>query len=878
MIKHLLFLLLCLLPSLCAVADDKELKFSDGFFIVNEDWYGHNNSTINWFGNDGEIVRRVVQTVNGQGVQLGCTAPVGAYSGDYMFVTSKQEQDPGQNVVGARLTALDAKTMKFVKKWEQFPNGGDGRDVCGVADGKVYVGSTNGIYVVDTRSLEITGRVKGTEREDGALYLGQIGTIISVGGKAYAVSQSSGLLVIDLAADSVMKSIPIPADAYDEGDKEGSFSFGSVVYKSGYLWLSVSAVSGSGEAKNLIVRYDPATGDMKTIRMPEGCYGPANSWYAWTPDGFCASTKDDYLFWNGGTGSWFAKQTIFRYDIKTGETKLIIDLQSTNDNLNGACLRPNPMTGDIILGLSMGQPYGNIYEIRVYSADGDLRYTYDLADGNYWFPSIPVFPRMERKLVADCFSEAIVPLRGDKMLDVTHAAHDNYLIHALMGKSVASVADTSIVDAVMDGDNNLRLTGKAKGKTTVSLKVATDADTVMTTIPVSVMMQYLISAEAVTPGTLSFSGLGFYSPGDTAHVVAEPAYGYEFIRWTDGVATAERNVIAQSDTTLKAEARKRKFTLTVKAGKNGSVSPEGEMDVVYLDTVALKAVPDEHYVFARWSDGVKMAERQFVVTKDQTISASFEGKPDSIFLSVMPQGAGTVSGSKTVKYGSKTNVRATAAKGYKFVRWSDGGTTTGRYAVGQGSNIELTAIFEPIPYTLTVEASPAEGGKVLGGGTYDYGTEATLTAEAAAGYVFAGWLDGFMKPERTLTVTSNQTFVATFEQVSYTLTVEASPAEGGKVLGGGSYTYGTEATLTAEAAEGYAFAGWSDGVLEAERTLTVTSDLTLVANFETKPTRIGDVDADDNASHAIYDLSGRRLRNADGCRVYIQDGRLRLRK
>lgn len=204
MLKHLFLFLLCLLPSLAMWADDKGLQFSDGFFIVNEDWYGHNNSTINWFGHDGQIVRRVVQTVNGANAQLGCTAPVGVIAGGKMFVTSKQEQDPGQSVVGGRLTVLDAMTMKLIKQWEVFPNGGDGRDVCAVSDSKVYVGTTGGLYVLDTRTLEFTGLVSGSESDPKVLYEGQVGTILSVGGKVYVCSQSRGLLVIDPVTDTVV--------------------------------------------------------------------------------------------------------------------------------------------------------------------------------------------------------------------------------------------------------------------------------------------------------------------------------------------------------------------------------------------------------------------------------------------------------------------------------------------------------------------------------------------------------------------------------------------------------------------------------------------------------------------------------------------------
>lgn len=815
--KLLLLFLLCLLPSLAATADDKEANFSDGFFIVNEDWYGHCNSTINWFGHDGRITKRVVQTVNGQAVQLGCTAPVGVISNGRMYVTSKQAQDPGASVAGGRLTVLDATTMNVLSQFQEFPNGGDGRDVCAVSDSKVYVGSTQGIYILDTQSMAFAGMVSGSETA-GDLYYGQVGTIVAVNGMAYAVSQDKGLLVIDPNVDMVVETLAVPDEVYSANETFGmgaaadEFSFGSVVYKDGFLWLSVAATDGMGGARDCLVKFDPATKAMTTILMPADCHGPANSWYAWTPDGFCASAKDDYLFWNGGDGSWFAKQTVYRYNVKTGETKLIIDLQGSEDYLYGCCLRVNPETGDVILGLNMGAMYGNSYEIRIYTPDGDLRYTYVLDDGNYWFPSVPLFPQVERSLVANEFDEIIVPLNGKKTVDVTHAAHDNFLTHALMGKGVQSVADADIASADMADGNTLSLTGLKEGRTDVSLKVTTDAGATTATIPVRVVFQYLISAEAVTPGSLTFTGTGYYSPGETATITATPAYGYEFAQWSDGVTTATREVAADADKTLRAEVRKQTFTITVKAGAGGSVQPSGEIDAEYLDELTLTAVPDEHYVFVKWNDRVKTAERTVTVTKDCSYQANFEGKPDQIVLSVAPEGAGSVSGAASVKYGGKTYVKATAKKGYKFVSWSDGETSANRYVYGQGETIELTANFEPLQYSLTVTAAPADGGEASGAGTYDYGSDATLTATPAEGYVFTGWADGETEPTRTVTVSQDASYVANFG-------LEAKP----------------------------------------------------------DPTAVRDVDSAISPS-AVYDLLGRRLRSADGCRVYVQDGRLRLRK
>lgn len=63
------------------------------------------------------------------------------------------------------------------------------------------------------------------------------------------------------------------------------------------------------------------------------------------------------------------------------------------------------------------------------------------------------------------------------------------------------------------------------------------------------------------------------------------------------------------------------------------------------------------------------------------------------------------------------------------------------------------------------------------------------------------------------------------------ITLSASPAEGGTVSGSGSYTLGSTATLTASPASGYTFTRWSDGNTANPRTLTVSSDLTLQAIF-----------------------------------------------
>ena len=67
----------------------------------------------------------------------------------------------------------------------------------------------------------------------------------------------------------------------------------------------------------------------------------------------------------------------------------------------------------------------------------------------------------------------------------------------------------------------------------------------------------------------------------------------------------------------------------------------------------------------------------------------------------------------------------------------------------------------------------------------------------------------------------------------YTLAVSvASGSEGkGTVSGGGSYAAGSDATIVATPATGKRFVQWSDGNTSASRTITITGDLSLTAEF-----------------------------------------------
>ncbi|MEW6331755.1 MAG: InlB B-repeat-containing protein [Pseudomonadota bacterium] len=110
---------------------------------------------------------------------------------------------------------------------------------------------------------------------------------------------------------------------------------------------------------------------------------------------------------------------------------------------------------------------------------------------------------------------------------------------------------------------------------------------------------------------------------------------------------------------------------------------------------------------------------------------------------------------------------------------------------------------------------------------YASGTSVTLTATAASGYSFAGWSGACRgkKPSCRVSMKAARNVGATFTQnsatnttTSYSLNVSVSGSGNVTSSPGGincgttctaSYASGTSVTLTATAATGYSFAGWS---------------------------------------------------------------------
>jgi PKD repeat protein len=248
----------------------------------------------------------------------------------------------------------------------------------------------------------------------------------------------------------------------------------------------------------------------------------------------------------------------------------------------------------------------------------------------------------------------------------------------------------------------------------------------------------------------------------------------------------------------------------------------------------------------------------------------------TISTSSSPSAGGTASGGGTYTNGAIVMVTATANTCYSFVNWTEGGTvvsTFPSYTFTVNANRNLVANFTPVTYyTITTSSSPVGGGSTSGGGTVLCGSNATVCATSNPCYSFVNWtLNGSVVSSLacyTFTATANETLVANFSQIRYTINTSSSPPSGGTTSGGGTYNCGASATVVAISNPSFAFVNWTENgnvvTNSPSYTFAVSTNRTLAANFGSLPTTIL-ADAGD-----LFDQSG-TLAPTDSVAVLVVD-------
>ena len=509
-------------------------NYTNGVYVLNEDWYGHNNSTLNFWNPEAQTIDYLImQMANNYEYSLGCTAQYGQLYGDFIVITGKQDKDPGEpgDMKSGRVAILHKNTLKpvgdevhpLISVNENDKSDADGRGVCFVDNKKFYVGTSNGIYVFKwneqgkiftwdsekiipgTENNLITGDEVSNADGLGPLYQNQIGMMLRTQDYVFAIKQDLGVLVINPETDEIITII------------EGCFST-MAQSKDGDIWVGVN-YQEEGNEDNLNYPYgwngdawngsqlmciDQYTLETKKVRIDTG--GIPQSWYAWTAGSLTASETENALYFvytdpSLGQINWFRNCVLYRFNIDAidwnnidltnpdeayaeGACEEIYDSSFDDLYFYGGALQCNPKDGNLYASFYVGENIATqewIYAIL--NPEGEM-IQYQEPIKRYWYPAMFIFPDNEAPIVED-FDDVIIEDKNSVEITLADKVNDNDSRNAAIVKSVSNIADESIVKAeIIKG--NLVLTPLKRGNTTVEIAFNSNGKVVTQKVNISV--------------------------------------------------------------------------------------------------------------------------------------------------------------------------------------------------------------------------------------------------------------------------------------------------------------------------------------------------------------------------------------------------------
>ncbi|MBN1935986.1 MAG: InlB B-repeat-containing protein [Anaerolineae bacterium] len=335
-----------------------------------------------------------------------------------------------------------------------------------------------------------------------------------------------------------------------------------------------------------------------------------------------------------------------------------------------------------------------------------------------------------------------------------------------------------------------------------------------------------------------------YLYGEVVTLTAVYGPEWSFTGWSGNLSgtTNPQTLVMDGPKSVIASFSPNGYLLNITLDGSGTVTKNPDKSVYQSgEVVTLTATPATGWTFTGWSGDLSgsVSTKTITMDGDKSVTASFMS--DEYVLSVNNVGSGYVVRTPSQSYyyyGTVVTLTATPLAGYAFSGWSGALSGSANPAtITIDGNKSVTATYTFVGWVLATNV--AGGGSVSRSpdlAAFSNNTVVTLTATANPGWHFVGWsghLSGTANPTQ-ITMNGNKTVLATFEQYEYTLAVST--------VGGGSvdknpdqstYHDGDGVTLTAVAAPGWTFAGWSGdltGTANPE-SITINGSRAVTATF-----------------------------------------------
>ena len=464
---------------LVVMAWAQDYTFTNGIIFVNEDRYGPNQGSLNFYNYDYDEMEYNVYAMMNPMTKLGVTTQHGQLYGGKLFLVSKQANgsEAAGGTLGSRLAVLDAVTLKqqgsLLRFGESADSVYDGRCYCAVNPEKGYIATSAGIFVLDVNTMTTAGPIQGTQSsakgDYNSLYKDQCGDMVRFGQYVFAVQQGKGLHVIDPATDAVVTTLPFP-------DIVTVF-----VTAGGNLFVANNSREiydfGSGPYVSNFTRIDPVTFEVLDVHQLGDTHGALSSWGAWRARMLTVDPVAERVYYYYDE----FQNHISCYDFASREfIDHLIDLPEAADinwdgtrnhqGLYASALSFDLHTGDLVVQTTEAAP---MYAYQIFNHNWVLFYDAETLElkrqvrlqDAYWFPAMAVYPDVCEPTVM--IADMQLPQGQTEVINLLRAVTDADNLSAL-AVTTAHSANQQVARVWVSG-TNLHVQAISSGRTTVTV-------------------------------------------------------------------------------------------------------------------------------------------------------------------------------------------------------------------------------------------------------------------------------------------------------------------------------------------------------------------------------------------------------------------------
>lgn len=440
--------------------------YTNGILILNEDWYGHNESSMNYYDYSSETMAyRVFKTANNSKKYLGNTSQYACVYGEHIYIMSKQNYGEDAST-GGRLIVADAKTLSQIASIQSL-DGKDGRAFVGVNPEVGYVGTSGGIYLFDLTQNILGAMIAGTGADGEGLYSDQIGDMVRYRDYVFAAKQGVGLLVINTHSHKVVQTIELP-----------NITTVFVTF-AGDLYAATTDTDAE------FVKIEPDDFSLTPINI-DATAGSAcvwSSWGAWRSGSVAADPVENSIYYYNEE---YAKN-IIKYNFDTHEfiSDFITLPQGVPDEnevrydqvMYATGVSINPVTRELLLTTTeegwtthFSKNWMHFVDVEI----GEITKTVEL-DSHYWFPAMAVYPDNYSPVFE--LSPISISLGSEYNLDLTQIASDvddnDHLIimsATIDNNGICEISQVEygkyVITPLLTGNATLYVTADSKGRLT----------------------------------------------------------------------------------------------------------------------------------------------------------------------------------------------------------------------------------------------------------------------------------------------------------------------------------------------------------------------------------------------------------------------------